>query len=112
MIQQGFGFEFLVLIALLFDIVGTLVISFVINWQLTLIMFCLMPIAIGSSFAFSKVQITYSINSVYKIFLQVTANETIDELNAYSKARHIVQEVFSSVRTVFSLNGSKFEQKR
>ncbi|CAF1001018.1 unnamed protein product [Rotaria sordida] len=34
------------------------------------------------------------------------------ELNTYSKAGRIVQEVFSSLRTVLSLNGSKFEQKR
>jgi hypothetical protein len=34
------------------------------------------------------------------------------ELNSYSKAGQIVQEVFSSIRTVFSLNGGIFEQKR
>ncbi|CAF2124172.1 unnamed protein product, partial [Rotaria magnacalcarata] len=42
----------------------------------------------------------------------MTANEEIKTLNAYSKAGHIVQEVFSSLRTVLSLNGSKFEKKR
>ncbi|CAF3374097.1 unnamed protein product [Rotaria sp. Silwood1] len=31
---------------------------------------------------------------------------------AYSKAGHIVQEVFSSLRTVLSFNGIKFEQKQ
>ncbi|CAF4533187.1 unnamed protein product, partial [Rotaria sp. Silwood2] len=40
------------------------------------------------------------------------ANEVINDLITYSRARQIVQEVFSSVRTVLSLNGSKFEQKR
>ncbi|CAF1435207.1 unnamed protein product [Rotaria sordida] len=36
----------------------------------------------------------------------------MNELMTYSKAGQIVQEVFSSLRTVLSLNGSKFEQKR
>ncbi len=54
-IEQGIGFELLVLIGLFFDTIATLVVAFVINWQLTLIMFCLTPIAIGSSFAFSAV---------------------------------------------------------
>ncbi|CAF4260421.1 unnamed protein product, partial [Rotaria sordida] len=36
----------------------------------------------------------------------------MNELMTYSKAGQIAQEVFSSLRTVLSLNGSKFEQKR
>ena len=44
--------------------------------------------------------------------LQFTAKEAVNELMTYSKAGQIVQEVFSSLRTVLSLNGSKFEQKR
>ncbi|CAF1209199.1 unnamed protein product [Rotaria sordida] len=59
-------------------------------------MSCLVPLAVGSSFVFSK----------------VSAKETMNELMTYSKAGQIVQEVFSSLRTVLSLNGSKFEQKR
>ncbi|CAF3816343.1 unnamed protein product [Rotaria sp. Silwood1] len=42
----------------------------------------------------------------------VTSNEAMNELRAYAKAAQIVQEVFSSLRTVLSLNGSKYEQKR
>ncbi|CAF0844645.1 unnamed protein product [Rotaria sordida] len=59
-------------------------------------MLCLIPLVIGSSFVFSK----------------FTASETMNELMTYSKAGQIVQEVFSSLRTVLSLNSSKFEQKR
>ncbi len=33
-------------------------------------------------------------------------------LNSYSKAGQIAEEVFSSIRTVLSLNGSKFEKNR
>ncbi|CAF4390132.1 unnamed protein product [Rotaria socialis] len=43
---------------------------------------------------------------------QFVAKETINQLKAYSKADEIVQEVFSSLRTVLSLNGGKFEKKR
>jgi hypothetical protein len=40
------------------------------------------------------------------------ANMTMNEFDSYSKAGQIVQEVFSSLRTVLSLNGGEFEQKR
>jgi hypothetical protein len=36
----------------------------------------------------------------------------MNELRVCSKAEQIAHEVFSSVRTVFSLNGGKFEQRR
>ncbi|CAF3633789.1 unnamed protein product [Rotaria sordida] len=36
----------------------------------------------------------------------------MNELRAYAKAEQIVQEVFSSLRTVLSFNGSNYEQKR
>jgi hypothetical protein len=43
---------------------------------------------------------------------QVIAKETINELKTYSKVGQIVAEVFSSLRTVLSLNGSRYEKKR
>ncbi|CAF2112611.1 unnamed protein product [Rotaria magnacalcarata] len=61
-----------------------------------MIMLCLIPLVIGSSFAFSK----------------LTDNETVYELKSYAEAGQIVQEAFSSLRTVISFNGAKFEQKR
>ncbi|CAF3959669.1 unnamed protein product [Rotaria magnacalcarata] len=42
----------------------------------------------------------------------LTARETVKELNSYSRAGEIAQEVFSSIRTVFSFNGSDYEKKR
>ena len=54
-VEQGIGLEFLTLIIILFTIVFTVIVSFVINWQLTLIMFCMMPVVFISSFMFSKV---------------------------------------------------------
>ncbi|CAF4588371.1 unnamed protein product, partial [Rotaria socialis] len=47
---------------------------------------CVIPLAIGSSLVFSK----------------LTANETVYELKTYAKTGQIVQEFFSSLRTVLS----------
>ncbi len=54
-IEQGMGFEFLLLIATLFEAVCSIIICFVVSWQLTLILLCLMPFVIGASSVFSKV---------------------------------------------------------
>ena len=37
---------------------------------------------------------------------------TSQELKAYAKAGAIAEEVFSSIRTVFSYNGTVYESKR
>lgn len=73
-----------------------ILIGLLINWKLTLIMMCLIPFVILTVHLFAK----------------VTTREAIKEFIAYAKAGQIVQEVFSSLRTVLSLNGSQFEQKR
>ncbi|CAM4797984.1 unnamed protein product [Rotaria magnacalcarata] len=95
-IEKGIGFELLILVATLFGLIVYIVASFIVDWKLTLIMLLLLPLVIGSSYIFSK----------------VIASETLNELMAYSRAGQIVQEVFSSLRTVLSLNGSKFERTR
>ncbi|CAF4125410.1 unnamed protein product [Rotaria magnacalcarata] len=46
------------------------------------------------------------------VMQRLTAKESKNELDMYSQAGEIVQEVFSSIRTVISLNGGKFEEKR
>ncbi|CAF0845843.1 unnamed protein product [Adineta steineri] len=43
---------------------------------------------------------------------RLIAKETEEQLNTYSKAGQIAQEVFSSLRTVLSFNGSKYQQKQ
>ncbi|CAF4336061.1 unnamed protein product [Rotaria socialis] len=95
-IEKGIGFELLILVATLLGFIVYIVASFIVDWKLTLIMLLLLPLIIGSSYIFSK----------------VIASETLNELVTYSRAGKIVQEVFSSLRTVLSLNGSKFEQTR
>ncbi|CAF1564085.1 unnamed protein product, partial [Adineta steineri] len=95
-IEMGISFEFLALAAIVFVMIGSVITSFIVNWKLTLILFCLNPFVVCASLIFSRLM----------------ASEAINELRTYSKAGQIVQEVFSSLRTVHSLNGSKFEQKR
>ncbi|CAF1456940.1 unnamed protein product [Adineta steineri] len=43
---------------------------------------------------------------------RVIEKETKEQLSTYSKAGQIAQEVFSSLRTVLSFNGSKWQQKQ
>lgn len=75
-------------------------------------MFFLLPVVIGTSYLFSKVwKIWFNPLKLF-ILLKFVAKEAMHELTVYSQAGQIVEEVFSSIRTVLSLNGSKFEQKR
>ncbi|CAF1083084.1 unnamed protein product [Adineta steineri] len=59
-------------------------------------MSCTIPIVVVSSLIFAK----------------VITKETEAQLSTYSKAGQIAQEVFSSLRTVLSFNGSKCQQKQ
>ncbi|UJR20034.1 hypothetical protein I4U23_023168 [Adineta vaga] len=95
-IDSGVGYEFLLVTGVIFCIILDIVASFIINWKLTLVLVCILPLIIITSIVFSK----------------IIANEELNVLNSYSKAGQIAEEVFSSLRTVLSLNGSKFEQNR
>ncbi|CAF4618832.1 unnamed protein product [Rotaria socialis] len=83
-------------IATLVFSVSCAVTSVIIYWQLALILMCIVPLLIVSLYA----------------FMMLTGKEAAVELNAYAKAGEIAQEVFSSLRTVLSLNGAHFEQNR
>ncbi|CAF4253269.1 unnamed protein product, partial [Adineta steineri] len=95
-IKNGINFEFLITIAVILIMIFSIIISFILNWQLSLIMSCTIPIVVGSSLMFAK----------------LITRETEEQLSTYSKAGQIAQEVFSSLRTVLSFNGSKYQQKQ
>ncbi|CAF0891101.1 unnamed protein product [Adineta steineri] len=95
-IKNGIGTEFLVVIGLILVMIFSFIISFILNWKLSLIMSCTIPIVVVSSLTFAK----------------LITKETQKQLNTYSKAGQIAQEVFSSLRTVFSFNGSRYQQKQ
>jgi ATP-binding cassette subfamily B (MDR/TAP) protein 1 len=54
-IEKGIGIDFALLNATLFNIIVSFIMSFFINWKLTLIMLCIVPFVSGSSFLFGKV---------------------------------------------------------
>jgi ABC-type multidrug transport system fused ATPase/permease subunit len=111
-LESGIGYQLALVISMLVSAIGGIFVALFISWKLTLIMLCILPLILASSHGFSKVIISIVDQFNFYIFQQITANETMNELNTYSKAGQIVQEVFSSIRTVLSLNGGKFEQKR
>ncbi|CAF1240235.1 unnamed protein product [Adineta steineri] len=85
-----------VIIGLIIVMILSIIMSFILNWQLSLIMSCLIPLTAGSSLIFGK----------------VITKETEAQLSTYSKAGQIAQEVFGSLKTVLSFNGSKSQQKQ
>ncbi|CAF0812692.1 unnamed protein product [Didymodactylos carnosus] len=46
------------------------------------------------------------------VYILLTASMTANELKAYGRAGAVAEEVFSSIRTVFSYNGAEHEQAR
>ncbi|CAF1517532.1 unnamed protein product [Rotaria magnacalcarata] len=96
MINKGIGFELSALIGTISCSIISIIVCFFISWKLTSVMICTIP------FVFLGLQ----------IFSKMTNNEAQNELISYSKAGQIVQEVFSSIRTVLSLNGGNFELER
>ncbi|CAF2108011.1 unnamed protein product [Rotaria magnacalcarata] len=94
-INKGIGFELSALIGTISCSIISIIVCFFISWKLTSVMICTIP------FVFLGLQ----------IFSKMTNNEAQNELISYSKADQIVQ-VFSSIRTVLSLNGGNFELER
>ncbi|CAF4856275.1 unnamed protein product, partial [Rotaria sp. Silwood2] len=93
---KAIGFELSMFLAALFHIISYACVAIISNWKLALAIISTVPFAIVGSYVFAK----------------ITAKESRNELDAYSKAGEVVQEVFSSLRTVLSLNGGKFAEKR
>ncbi len=62
-IEAGTGVEFVLLFLTLIRIIGALIISFVINWYLSLILLCLVISIFVVSFALSKVMMI--VESIY-----------------------------------------------
>ncbi len=56
-IDSGIGYEFLLITGVIFCIVLNIFASFIVNWKLTLIMVCILPLILITSVAFSKVEI-------------------------------------------------------
>ncbi|XP_065358932.1 multidrug resistance protein homolog 65-like [Calliphora vicina] len=83
-------------VMMFFDIVISIIISFVYGWRLTLAICVYIPITMVINYIVSKYQ------------SELTAREQ----NAYAKAGSIVEEVISSIRTVVAFGGEKSERER
>uniref|UniRef100_A0A1A9UJ85 Uncharacterized protein n=1 Tax=Glossina austeni TaxID=7395 RepID=A0A1A9UJ85_GLOAU len=83
-------------IQLLFDIIISIIISFVYGWRLTLTISIYIPITMIVNYVTSKYQ----------------SKLTASEQNAYAKAGSVVEEVLASIRTVVAFGGEKMEEKR
>ncbi|CAF4340576.1 unnamed protein product [Rotaria socialis] len=95
-LSKGIGFESSMLIMTVFATIFSAIYALIVNWQLSLVILATVPFTMVGAYGFSK----------------LTAIETKKQLDVYAQAGAVVQEVFSSLRTVLSLNGEKFEEKR
>ncbi|CAF0836926.1 unnamed protein product [Adineta ricciae] len=76
--------------------IAGLVLGLVKGWKLTLVILSVSPVLFVSAMIITK----------------LTATMTSQELKAYAKAGAVAEEVLSSIRTVFSYNGTGYEVKR
>ncbi|CAF1942165.1 unnamed protein product [Rotaria magnacalcarata] len=76
--------------------IAGLILGLIKGWKLTLVLLAVSPVLFSSAVLFTK----------------ITATMTSQELKAYAKAGAIAEEVFGSIRTVFSFNGGAYESKR
>jgi ABC-type multidrug transport system fused ATPase/permease subunit len=68
-IEAGISFEFVVLVATLLCVIGALIASFVINWNLSLILLCLLIFVVVVSFVLSQVFIWLLNQLIYQIVI-------------------------------------------
>ncbi len=68
-IEAGISFEFVVLVATLLCVIGALIASFVINWNLSLILLCLLIFVVVVSFVLSQVFIWFLNQLIYQIVI-------------------------------------------
>ncbi|CAM4838112.1 unnamed protein product [Rotaria magnacalcarata] len=96
LLNKALGIELATLTESFISFFVTIILSLIIDWQLTLIILSSLPFIMIGTYGFTK----------------LTTREIINELLTYSNAGQIIQEVFGSLRTVLSLNGqNKCEAK-
>ncbi|CAF4201074.1 unnamed protein product [Rotaria magnacalcarata] len=95
-VGKGIGLDLAQILRSLGKLASSICVAFYGSWQIALIMTYTIPLVIVTG----------------KLFSKAITKETFNEFNAYSKAGHIAQEVFSSVRTVLSFNGAKFAHQQ
>ncbi|CAF3747797.1 unnamed protein product [Rotaria sordida] len=95
-IREGIGFRVADFFCLLSRIIATLVFSFYTGWKLTLVFLSISPLIVLS----------------FNLLIRVIVRYTVLELQAYSTANSIAQEVLGAIRTVTAFSGQKKETER
>lgn len=95
------------------------VISFVYGWKLSLVVISYVPIVMITNTVIGKVNIYSSVrileisaSHVFSFSIQFQAALSTKELNSYSAAANVAEEVLSGIRTVFAFGGEKVEIER
>ncbi|XP_073843337.1 multidrug resistance protein homolog 65 [Musca autumnalis] len=83
-------------VMMLFDIVISILISFIYGWRLTLAICAYIPLTMVINYLISKYQ----------------SKLTTKEQNVYARAASVVEEIISSIRTVVAFGGEKSERDR
>lgn len=95
-VREGLGDKLALLLQMIFAFIAGYGVGFYYSWSMTLVMMALAPLIVLSGSWMSK----------------ILASRTRVEQETYAVAIGIADEVFSSIRTVHSLNGHKRELKR
>ncbi|XP_004537388.1 multidrug resistance protein homolog 49 [Ceratitis capitata] len=94
--KEGIAEKVAMFVFLIMTFVAGCIFSFIYGWLLTLVVFTCCPFIIISTALVAKIQGTF----------------TEKELQAYSNAGAVAEEVFSGIRTVFAFSGERKETER
>jgi len=95
-IREGIGFRVADFICLLSRIIASIIFSFYTGWKLTLVFLSVSPLIILS----------------FNLLIRVITKYTIMEMQAYSTANAIAQEVLGAIRMVTAFSGQSKESHR
>lgn len=95
-VKEGTGDKIGMAFQYLSQFVTGFIVAFVHSWRLTLVMLAITPVQVICGFAIAKSMSTFAIRETVR----------------YAKAGKVVEETISSIRTVVSLNGLRYELDR
>lgn len=95
-VKEGTGDKIGMAFQYLSQFITGFIVAFTHSWQLTLVMLAVTPIQALCGFAIAKSMSTFAIRETLR----------------YAKAGKVVEETISSIRTVVSLNGLRYELER
>ena len=95
-LQEGIGEKVGMFFFFITTFVASIITAFIFGWELTLVIFSIMPLLMVAGALMAKAQ----------------TEQAEKEMEAYGKAGSIAEEVFSAIRTVVGFNGQEKEAQR